>query len=118
MRLQQTRLLDLKLGLDGVKLFDDSQILLDLLRADGVGPLEHHVLEEMRHAGDAGSFIDGANPGNPSSFDIRVAGSRCQQDLHPVVELVLDHRDLLGKTSGRKHDDQDEEPTQRKLCHE
>jgi len=72
-------------------------IALGVLRADGVRALEHHVLEEVRDARDAGALVDAADLREPScAYGVRLVRARDEQELHPVVE---DHDlglDLLG----------------------
>ena len=46
-------------------LVDDLEIALDVRRADRRRSLEHHVLEEMRHAGDSGALVGGADLRDP-----------------------------------------------------
>ena len=84
----QRLLLRLDLDTQAVQLVDDRQVAVDVLRADRARPLEHHVLEEMRHAGDAGTLVDRTHLGDPAGRHVRVrpdagrgAGSgRCRAD--------------------------------------
>ena len=98
----QQRLLDADLLLERVELGDDLQVLLDVGRADRVRPLEHHVLEEMRNAGDAGPLVHRADPGDPSGGHVRIPRPGHEQERHPVVELVLDDAHLLSRGGGRQ----------------
>ena len=93
-----------------VELLDDLQILLDVPRPDRLRPLEHHVLEEMRDAGDAGPLVHGADLGHPAGRHVRVAGPGNQQQGQAVVEPMLDHVDLLGAGGPRQRQEDRKNP--------
>ena len=102
MRVEQCLLLFAELGLDVVQLLDDPQIGFDVRRADDVGALEHHVLEQVCHAGDAGPLVDGADFRDPAGGDVRVAASWHHQQRHAVLERVLLRVDLLSRRRSRQ----------------
>ena len=119
MGLEQPCLLHIQLSLDRVELGDDVEVLADVRGADGVRALEHHVLEEMRDSGDAGTFVDRPHSSDPPGRDIRIAGTGYQQDLESVLELVLDDRNFLGqhRVDAYYAYDQRQEPAM-KIAHE
>ena len=63
-----------QLGLYAVQLQIELQILFDVLGPDRLGAFEHHVLEQVRDAGDAGMLIHRADLGDPSG---RYSASLC-----------------------------------------
>ena len=91
----EIRLSLLDLDAQAVQLVDDGEVAFDVLRPHRVRPLEHHVFEEMRDAGDPGALVYGAHLGDPAGRHVRVAGSRDEQQRQAVVELMLDDIHLL-----------------------
>jgi len=77
--LQQRCLLDAKLRLELVELLDDLQIALDIVGAEGVSALEHHVFEQVSDPRDARALVGGAELGDPAGGDVGVAGARHHQ---------------------------------------
>ena len=74
-----------------------------IARTNRVGPLEHHVLEQVGDAGDARPFIHRSNSRHPTGRDISRSFSRKQQNPHPIVERLFLHRQLLGNGNGRQN---------------
>ena len=74
---------------------DDFQVLLIVLSADGGRPLEHHVLEEVRNAGDAEAFVGAPDVRHPAARDGRFIVPFDQQKPHPIAEILLDDGDFL-----------------------
>ena len=74
---------------------DDPQILLVILRAHRRRALEHHVLEEMRDARDAGPFIRAADVGNPAAGDGGIVVPFDHEHAHSVGQGFFDDGDLL-----------------------
>ena len=88
-------LLDPHLVADLLLFGQDFLVLLVILRADGLRSLEHHVLEEMGGAGDAGSLVGRAHVRDPAARDRRRIVALDHQQLHPVGERDFGHRHLL-----------------------
>jgi hypothetical protein len=61
------------------------------LDAHGVGPLEHHVLVEVRHPGDTGTFVHRPDPIRQDAADERRIGTLDHQNLQAVRQHALDH---------------------------
>ncbi len=78
--------------LEGFLLLDNLKVAGDVRRPDGTGALEHHVLEEVAEARDAGPFVRRADVGDPAGGDGRELGSTHHENLHPVRELEGFHR--------------------------
>ena len=74
---------------------DDFEVLLVVLGADRRRAFEHHVLEQVRHAGDTGPFVGAADVRHPAARDGRFIVPLHHQQLHPIGKLLLDDRDLL-----------------------
>ena len=95
---------------DAVDLVADGLLFGAILRvaigvtgADRVGPLEHHVFEEVADAGDAGPLIDAPHPRHPArTDDVGLITPRHEQKPHTVVELELLDRDLLRQCRRRQ----------------
>ena len=78
------------------------RILGGIAGADGVGALEHHVLEEVADAGDARSFVDAPHLRHPAGADdIRLVAPRHEQKLHAVGQGKLLDGHLLGQDGRR-----------------
>jgi len=69
----------------------DGRLPLRVARADHVGPLEGHVLEDVRDPGDAGRRVDVADAEADPSGDGRHVVAGEQQEEHAVVEPELLH---------------------------
>ena len=71
---------------------DRVDLLCDGLRGARGGPLEQHVLHEVRDAGAAGALVPGA-PGQPGpKADRAHAGHRLREQTKATIEIVpLDH---------------------------
>ena len=80
-------------------------------------PLEHHVLEQMCHTGDARLLVYGPDLRDPAGRNVRVTWTRHQQERHAVLELMLDDRNLLTETRCRQEENQHKKPSQRRSCH-
>ncbi len=77
--------------------------------ADRGGAVEHHVLDEMGHAGQAGSLVAGADPEEGVVGDVGNRGVAHQQDLEAVVEAMLLHVRRAEGSGGRQRGrDQDQ----------
>ena len=63
---------------------DDLQILRVILRADGLGALEHHVLEQMRDARAAGLLIRAADVRHPAAGDGRLVMPLDEEEVEAV----------------------------------
>ena len=95
---------------DAVDFVADSLLFGAILRvaigvtgADRVGPLEHHVFEEVADAGDAGPLIDAPHPRHPArTDDVGLVSPRHEQKPHAVVELEFLHRHLLRMRLGKR----------------
>src|ERR1017187_10348170 len=74
---------------------------LIVLSADGGRPLEHHVLEEVRNAGDAEAFVGASDVRHPAARDGRFIVPFDQQKPHPIAELLLDDGDFLRRQRQR-----------------
>ena len=81
---------------DAFLLGHDLEILFVILRADGGRALEHHVLEQMRDAGDARPLVARADARDPATRDGRFIRPLDHEQTHAVGQRALDHRDLLG----------------------
>ena len=76
-------------------LINDLGVALGIARADGRRALEHHVLEEVRDAGDAGALVDAADARHPSAGDGRRVVPLDHEQFHAVGERALINRHLL-----------------------
>jgi len=84
-------------------LVDELQVEGDVLGADDVGALEHHVLKEVRDAGDARPFVRRADASHPAGGDGRRIVPLVEQPLHSVRQSPLfdfDPRLLRGGDEG------------------
>ena len=76
-------------------LLDDLGVALGVARADGRRALEHHVLEKVRDAGDAGALVDAADARHPSAGDGGRVVPLDHEQFHAVGERALINRHLL-----------------------
>ncbi len=88
-------------GLERVEFCDDPPIRLRIPGADRLRPLEHHVLEEVRHAGDARRLVHRSDSGDPAGRNVGIARPRDEQEAHSVIEFVNDRVDLLRRRGPR-----------------
>jgi len=87
---------------------------LEVFGADGAGPLEGHVLKDVRDAGDALGFIDRADIGVGDERDHRRFVALEDEQAQAVVQGVLDHLVLqlqvaLGPETGCGQEKHEEE---------
>ena len=87
-------------------LFDDLGVALGIARANGRRTLEHHVLEEVRDAGDARPLVHAADARHPAAGDGGRAVSLDHQQFHAVGEGAFLDRYLLRQT-GRQTSETD-----------
>ncbi len=86
---------------------DDFEVLFKILGANRRGPLEHHVLEQVRDAGDARPFVGAADVRDPAAGDGRVVVPLDHQDPEAVGQRTLQDLDLLsGNIVGLKEERQ------------
>ena len=93
--------------LDLLLLVDDAQVGLDVLGPDRLGPLEHHVLEEMADAGDPLPLVDGDDVGDPARGHGRRFVPLEEEETHAVREpqlLDVDARLLRGRQQAREQE--------------
>ena len=72
------------------------EVALIILGANRRGPLEHHVLKKMSHAGDAGALVGTAHARHPAARHGRLALAFHDEQLHAVGECLLGNGQLLG----------------------
>ena len=72
------------------------QVFLVILGADVRRPFEHHVLEQVRDTGDAQPFVGAPDVRDPAARNAWLIMTLHQQEPHPVREMLLDYRNLLG----------------------
>jgi hypothetical protein len=82
---------------------DDAQILLVIGGAERGRAFEHHVLEQVRDAGDAGPLVRAARVGHPTAGDGRVIVSLHEQHTHAVGKLFFDDGNFLGQERAGSH---------------
>ena len=75
-------------------LLDQLDVLRVVLRADRLRALEHHVLEEVADAGDAGPLVHRADVGGPAGGDRGRVVLLVEQEAHAVREGDLADLDL------------------------
>ncbi len=75
---------------------DDLKILGVVPGANRRRAFEHHVLEQMRNAGDARMFVGAAHVRHPTTGNRGIVRALDQQHAHAVGQGLLDHRHLLG----------------------
>src|SRR4029079_16891582 len=71
-------------------------ILIVILSADGGSAFEHHVLEEVSGAGNAGALVGAAHVCHPAAGDGGFVVALDHEDAHAVGESFFDDRNLLG----------------------
>ena len=74
---------------------DDLLVALVVLRAEGGRALEHHVLEKVGDAGDAGALVGAADVRDPAAGDARFVVPDDEQELHAVGQFLFDDGNLL-----------------------
>ena len=89
---------------DALLLGDDLLVFFVVGSAQRGRALEHHVLKQVRHAGDAGAFVGAADFGDPAARYSRFALAFEHEDLHAVGERFFDDARLLrlGRCAGDK----------------
>jgi len=81
------------LVLEGVEL----GIALGVARADDLGALEHHVLEEVGDPRDAGALVGRTDPGHPAAGDAGLVVALHHEDAQAVGEGVGGDGQVLGR---------------------
>jgi len=71
-------------------------ILLVIRCADGGRAFEHHVLEQMGDAGDAGAFICAADMRDPATCDGGIVVAFDHQQRHAIGEGFFHDVNFLG----------------------
>ena len=84
--LEQAGSLGLDLGPQSVQFLDDREVAVDVLGPDRAGALEHHVLEQVSHPGNAGPLVDGPELRDPARGDVGIALLWKEQEFHAVAE--------------------------------
>ena len=79
---------------------DDLEVLLVILGAERGRALEHHVLEEMRDARDAGPLVRAADMRDPSASNGRVIVPLDHEDAKTIGQRFLDDVHLLRRRDG------------------
>src|SRR6185295_2062568 len=86
-----------------------------VLRPESGRAFEHHVLEEMGNAGDAGPFVGAADVGHPAAGDGRIVVALDHEDAKAVGQSLLDDIDFfcqsMRKTGRKKSDKAEESPS-------
>src|SRR5262249_34126847 len=77
---------------------------VELLRAVFLRPVEHHVLEEMRQAGRAGTLVARTDSVKDVKRHVRNRMILFDDDLHPVLERVGLDLQSLGRGDGEEND--------------
>ncbi|OQA30278.1 MAG: hypothetical protein BWY56_02534 [Acidobacteria bacterium ADurb.Bin340] len=101
------------LGLDLVLEVVQLRIPLGIARADGRGPLEHHVFEEVGQARDAGAFVGASHPGHPAAGDGGLIVPFHHQEAHAVGKGVFLDGNGLGQQRRRDNQRGDEASSRR-----
>ena len=96
---------------DAVQAVQDLLLLGIVRRADGPGALEHHVLEEVGDAGDAGPLVGAAHAGHPPGGDGGGVVALHHEQPQAVGQGHLLDRDVgllggQGEGDGQQQDDQ------------